>query len=164
MKVPIARQIMKTNLVTLRPDMDIYAAIKALLRHRVSGAPVIDEKKNLVGVLSEKDCLKIFAHGAYNNLPGGIVSDYMSKTTQSISLSAGLFEIADIFLKFPFRRLPVVEEGRLVGQVSRRDVLEGSRRVWETLHGEPAWTDSTFIPEQVRAALETRRRPSQIDA
>ena len=139
----------------MRPEMSIYEAIKILLKNKISGACVVDEERHIIGVLSEKDCLRIFTSGAYNQLPGGIVADYMSKVLQTAHPDDELFQVAEIFLKNPFRRLPVLENDRLVGQVSRRDVLQGSRRIWETLSGEPAWTDAKYIPEQVKAALES---------
>jgi len=148
---------MTTKLVTLKPNMSIYQAIYTLLKNRISGASVVDENRSLVGVLSEKDCLRIFANGAFNQLPGGVVSDYMSKVVKTVHPDDGLFTVAEIFLKNPFRRLPVLENGRLVGQVSRRDVLQGSRRIWETQSGEPQWTDAKYIPEQVKAALASKR-------
>lgn len=160
-KIPVVRDFMTTKLVTLKPSMGIYEAIDILLKNKISGASVVDDDKNLVGVLSEKDCLRIFAHGAYNQLPGGRVADYMSKIMKTVGPDEGLFNVAEIFLANPFRRLPVLENGKLVGQISRRDVLMGSRKIWETLTGERPWTDSKYIPEQVKAALATRPSSSR---
>jgi len=149
---------MTKALVTLRPDMSIYEAISVLLKNKISGAPVVDQGKMLVGVLSEKDCLRIFANGAYNQLPGGIVADYMSKVTKTAHPDDDLFTVADVFLKNPFRRLPVLEHGVLVGQVSRRDVLIGSRAIWEHPPVKQPWTDSKYIPEQVQAAIDSKNK------
>ena len=77
MDVPTVKDCMNTKLVTLSPGMRIQAAIKVLLKHNISGAPVVDDDRKLVDVLSEKDCLRIFANGAYNVLPGGVVERYM---------------------------------------------------------------------------------------
>ena len=89
-----------------------------------------DESKMLLGVLSEKDCLRIFANKAFNQIPTGLVADYMSKSMKSLHPDDDLFKVAELFLKNPFRRLPVIEHGILIGQVSRYDVLlEGSRRI-----------------------------------
>ena len=141
--------------------MSIYEAINVLLKSKISGACVVDEDRQIKGVLSEKDCLRIFAHGAFNQLPNAIVADYMSKEVTTVSPEDGLFSVADLFLKHTFRRLPVLDEGKLVGQASRRDVLVGSRKMWETLYAERPWTDSKYIPEQVQAALETgKKKPS----
>jgi len=155
-QVPVVRDFMATNLVTLKPGMKIYDAIKVLLKNRISGAPVVDGDHHVVGVLSEKDCLRLFANGALYILPGGIVEDYMSKDLTTVDPDEGIFSVAEIFLRNTFRRLPVVEDGKLVGQVSRRDVLIGSLNIWEESPVEKAWTDSNYIPEQVQAALSNR--------
>ena len=161
MKIPVVQEFMVTSLVTLRPDMPIYEAIEVLLRSRISGACVVDAEKNLLGILSEKDCLRIFAGGALHQLPNAMVADYMSKIVSTVGPDEDLFTVAGTFLKNTFRRIPVVEDGKLIGQVSRRDVLEGSRKIWgETLFAEKPWTDSKYIPEQVKAALETKPRTS----
>ncbi len=149
-------EIMARKLVTLRPDMDMQQAIELLLKHKISGATVVDQDRNIVGMLSEKDCLRIFANGAYNSLPNAKVSDYMAKNVITISPEADLFTVADLFLKNPFRRLPVVENGTLVGQVSRRDILAGSRKIWEESPIKKEWTDSKYIPDEIRARLESK--------
>ena len=163
-KLPVVKDIMVTKLVTLSPDMHIQQAISLLLKHRISGAPVVDDEKKLVGVLSEKDCLRIFANGAYNNLPGGVVDQYMSKTLTTIEADTDLFTVADIFFKNSFRRLPVQDtDGRLVGQVSRCDVLEGSRQIWETSPVEREWTDSKYLTDEIKAALKTPQAKTNND-
>jgi predicted transcriptional regulator len=70
MQAKTVKEYMQRRLVTLQPDMPIEVAIQLLLKNRISGAPVVDEDRKLIGVLSEKDCLRIFANGAYNVLPG----------------------------------------------------------------------------------------------
>ena len=126
----VVRDFMTTLMVTLRQDMGIYEAIKILLKNKTSGAWVLDESKMLLGVLSEKDCLRIFANKAFNQIPTGLVADYMSKSMKSLHPDDDLFKVTELFLKNPFRRLPVIEHGILIGQVSRYDVLlEGSRRL-----------------------------------
>ena len=126
----VVRDFMTTLMVTLRQDMGIYEAVKILLKNKTSGAWVLDESKMLLGVLSEKDCLRIFANKAFNQIPSGIVADYMSKSMKSLHPDDDLFKVTDIFLKSPFRRLPVIEHGILIRQVSRYDVLlEGCRRI-----------------------------------
>lgn len=126
------KEYMATNLVTLKKDMNIYYAIGILLQNNISGAPVIDEKSKLIGIISEKDCLKIFAESSnsetsFSNayiLGKSKVEDYMTTSISTVNLEDDLFSIVNIFLKNNFRRLPVLSEERLVGQISRRDVLK----------------------------------------
>lgn len=149
-------EIMAKSLVTLRPDMAMEQAIGVLLKNKVSGATVVDKDRNIVGMLSEKDCLRIFANRAYDSLPSAKVADYMSKDVVTVSPQEDLFSVADLFLKHPFRRLPVVDNGVLVGQVSRRDILAGSRKIWEESPIKKEWTDSKYIPDEIRARLDSK--------
>tara|TARA_B100001123_G_C15235287_1_gene996924 strand:+ start:932 stop:1333 length:402 start_codon:yes stop_codon:yes gene_type:complete len=104
--------------------MDVYFAIGLLLKNRISGAPVIDKDNNLEGILSEKDCLRIFANGSFYDMPGGPVSKFMTDVVLTVNPGSDLFSVADIFLQHNFRRMPVVEGKKIVGQISRRDVLK----------------------------------------
>lgn len=142
--------------VTIKPDMSIQEAITVLLKRKVSGAIVVDEENRVLGMLSEKDCLRIFVHGAYNALPGARVSDYMCKEVVTIEPDTDLFSVAEIFINYHFRRLPVVENGVLIGQISRRDILEGSRRIWEASPIKKEWTDARYIPDEVQAKLDSK--------
>ena len=78
---------------------------------------------NNKGILSEKDCLRVFANGSFHNMPGGLVKDFMTKAVATVYQEMDLFMVADIFLKHNYRRMPVVNGDVLVGQISRRDVL-----------------------------------------
>lgn len=82
---------------TLSPDTDIYDALRRLLKSRLTGAPVVDDDGTLLGMLTERDCLKVLVGGALDGLPSGKVSDYMTAPAQSISPAASLFDIAHIF-------------------------------------------------------------------
>ena len=103
---------------------------------RESSVRLIEEAiadSRLVGVLSEKDCLHTVVHGAYNNVPMGMVADYMSTNVMTITPELDVMAVASDFLKQVYRRFPVVdEEGRLVGQLTRRDLL----RAIHTIMGE----------------------------
>lgn len=130
--MPKVRDFMATDLLTLSPDDDIYEAATELIERRVSGAPVIGELGELVGVLSEKDCLKVLAKGAGHEPAEGTVADFMTIDVETIPPAMDVYFAAGLFLSQPFRRFPVVEAGRLVGQISRRDVVKAilvTRRV-----------------------------------
>jgi CBS domain-containing protein len=114
---------MSSRLVTLAPETDIHRAMKTLLENRISGAPVLDERGELVGLLSKKDCLKVAFSATYHKEWGGRVSDYMSREVQTIDAATDIVAVAQIFLKGPYRRFPVLSNDRLVGQISRHDVL-----------------------------------------
>ena len=116
--------IMTRSVVTLSPETDIYTAVRSLLKHKISGAPVVDADGRPAGVLSEKDCLKVLVAGALDGLPEGRVRDYMSRDVETIASSASLYDAVHRFISRTYRRLPVVDDaGKVVGVVSRRDAL-----------------------------------------
>ena len=119
-----ARDIMVTKLITLSPDMKLLDAAKRLFKNSISGAPVVDQSGNLIGVFSEKDVMSALINAVYNEFPSVEVSSYMSRNLQTITENADLLTIAQIFQRNDFRRLPVVRDQKLVGQISRRDVME----------------------------------------
>ena len=121
-----ARDCMVKKLVTLRPEMDVMEAVALLLRKRISGAPVVDAAGNYLGVFSEKCSLQVLMDAAYDQLPSNEVRMFMDAEAQTIEPDTHLLSIAQVFLLTPYRRLPVLEDGKLIGQVSRRDVLRAA--------------------------------------
>lgn len=117
---------MARSLITFKPDQLIDEVVTKLLEHNISGAPVINDRNELIGVISEGDCLKEVAHAKYHNLPmlGSKVEDRMAKDVVHIKPTLNIFEAAKMFLDMKVRRLPVVDDnGKLVGQISQRDIL-----------------------------------------
>ena len=121
--------IMTKKLITFTPETQVLNAINTLISYRISGAPVLDEEGNLMGMLSEIDCMETYVQSAYHNEMGGLVKDFMSTEVKTISSSMGIVDLAEYFLETHFRRLPVVDNGKLVGQVSRRDVLRAIQKL-----------------------------------
>jgi CBS domain-containing protein len=120
---------MAASLVTLKPDMEILDAIHELVVNRISGAPVLDNHGNLVGMLSEQDCMKVALHAGYYGDFGGRVEEYMSRDVRTVDADASILELAELFLNAPYRRYPVLHDNRLVGQISRRDVLRALEKL-----------------------------------
>lgn len=130
----IAKNYMASQLVTFAPDTDIYEAAQTLLENGISGAPVVDEKGKLCGLFSEHDCLREILAKGMHDMPPGKVKDYMSTDIMTITPDMSIFRIAEMFVKHRVRRFPVVEHGRLVGQVSKRDLLgaiKDMRKGWK---------------------------------
>jgi CBS domain-containing protein len=121
--------IMTKKLITFTPETQVLNAINTLISYRISGAPVLDEEGNLMGMLSEIDCMETYVQSAYHNEMGGLVKDFMSTEVKTISSSMGIVDLAEYFLETHFRRLPVVDNGKLVGQISRRDVLRAIQKL-----------------------------------
>jgi CBS domain-containing protein len=123
-----ARDLMTTHLLTFHPKQTILSAMHSLLKRGVSGGPVVDSENVLVGVLSELDCLRMLASDEFyldDQEEGALVERYMTRDGRTIPPDLGIYGISHYFLTGAIRRLPVIENGRLIGQVSRRDVLRG---------------------------------------
>lgn len=124
------RDYMTSRLVVLQSDMDLHRAMQALLAHDISGAPVVDERGSLVGILSEKDCFRAAFEASYHQEPSGRVANYMSVRVQTLDADADIVEVVELFLHSRFRRFPVLSGNRLVGMISRRDVLRAIADLW----------------------------------
>ena len=119
-----ARDCMVTDVVTISPAADVIDAVQLLLQHDISGAPVVDAKGRYLGVFSEKCSMHVLLDAAYEQLPVHDVRSFMDTEAQTISPETHLLSIAQVFLLTPYRRLPVLENGKLVGLVTRRDVMK----------------------------------------
>lgn len=119
-----ARDFMVTDVVTLSPSADVIDAVRLLIEHRIAGAPVVDSEGNYLGVFSEKCSMHVLLDAAYEQLPVHDVQSFMDVEAQTIAPETALLSIAQVFLLTPYRRLPVVEGAKLVGLVTRRDVMK----------------------------------------
>ncbi|MBV0933140.1 CBS domain-containing protein [Marinobacterium weihaiense] len=121
-----AEDYMATSLISFGPETRLFDAIRALQEYNISGAPVVDADGVLIGMLSEFDCLRAILTHTYHEEEmgsGGHVGDYMTPQVDTVAHDADLTAVARQFLEQGRRRLPVVRQGKLVGQISRRDVL-----------------------------------------
>ncbi len=125
----VARDIMKTRLITLKPTMDVFKGIKTLVKNKISGAPVVDDNGQLLGVFSEKCSMQVLIDAAYDGLPTNQIGAFMNTQPQTTNEDARLLTIANFFLLSTGRRLPVLRDGILVGQISRRDVIAAAEKL-----------------------------------
>lgn len=119
----LARDMMARNLVTLSPRLDVFQAIDVLLKRRISGAPVVDSDGTFLGIFSESSCMRVIINAAYENLPDAGLMPFVDPNPPSISPETDMLTICQTFLDQATRRLPVLEQNRLLGQISRRDVM-----------------------------------------
>ncbi len=122
----IVADYMATRLVTFHPEQSMFEAVDQMIKHRISGGPVVNEDNELVGILSEGDCLKEVVKGKYNNMLilSGQVSDHMATNVISIAPETNIFEAANMFLTRRLRRFPVVRGAKLIGQISQKDIMK----------------------------------------
>lgn len=120
-----------SNIVIFKPDQPIQEVITTIIEKKIAGAPVLDEQNRIVGMISEKDCLRLIVDQAYHNMPAETrkVSDYMTREVQTLSPDTNIVEAAVQFLNSPIRRFPVVKNGMLIGQVSRRHILRAAENI-----------------------------------
>ena len=123
LKSMLVADYMSRRVITLSPNQSVHDAIRVLLEHKISGAPVVDAAGQLMGMFSESDCLKGALEASYHDTEIGAVSEYMTLDLQTVSGQTSILDAAEIFLADHRRRLPVVDDGKLVGQISRRDLL-----------------------------------------
>ena len=128
--LPKVDDYMAKDLYTFSPSDNIHRAAKTLMSKHISGAPVVDEAGSLVGVLSKKDCLKVVYVASYHQDWGGRVDEYMSREVRTIESGMDIIAAADLFVESSYRRFPVLENGRMVGQISRQDILRALYDQW----------------------------------
>ncbi|NQU64969.1 MAG: CBS domain-containing protein [SAR324 cluster bacterium] len=124
-KIPIVADFMDREFTKFSPDMPMKEALNILIKKKLLAALVVDKNGKLIGIFSEKDFLKILLHKAYNQRPWGLVKDQMHEAPDAIPSTMPTTEAAEILVAHKSRRLPVVDNGKLVGQITRRDLLRG---------------------------------------
>jgi CBS domain-containing protein len=122
------RDYMITNPIKVKDNANLFDTMKIIIDNKVSGVCVINEEKALVGVLSEMDCLAAILKATYNEVGVGLVNEYMTKDVIVAHPSEGIINVAQDMLLKNQRRRPVVENGKLVGQVSCRQLLTAVKK------------------------------------
>ncbi len=121
----LVKDYMTKKLTTFRPDQSILEVMELFAKNRISGGPVLDDNGFLVGIISEADCMKQISESRYFNQPilDKSVERYMTKNVETIPHDISIFDAAGIFDKHNRRRLPVMKNDLLVGQISRKDIV-----------------------------------------
>lgn len=124
MQRPItAKDYMSGICLTFAKDMDVLEAIRLMLQKQVTGAPVVDKVGNLIGMLTEKDCMQVALNAGYHEEYGGPVSQFMHTGVVTVDAETNIVDVAELLRQCEHRTCPVLFENRLVGQITRRDVL-----------------------------------------
>jgi len=115
---------MTRKLITFTEDTDLFEAIRVFSETQVSGAPVTDNDDQLIGIMSEVDCLRGILDKTYHEEEvGGTVGEFMTRTIDTVDANTDIIAVAEQFIHRGRRRIPVVKDGKLIGQVSRKDIL-----------------------------------------
>lgn len=119
---------MSRDLITFKPEQSVEEVIQSLIKNKISGGPVVNANNELVGIISEGDCLKDISESRYHNMPmeQHTVESRMVKDVETIDGNMNVFDAANKFLVSKRRRFPIVENGKLVGQISQKDILKAA--------------------------------------
>lgn len=122
-----AKDVMSTNVISVKKDTPIFVAVRLLAENNISGLPVVEDDMTLTGLLSEKDVVELFYET--EKAEGKTVGDYMTQPSVSFDENNALQNVCDFLAKNIFRRVPVTSEGKLVGIVSIRDILDSALKL-----------------------------------
>ena len=131
------RDYMATSVVTVDPGVDIMELVHTLVAHDISGAVVVDRDGNLAGIVTERDCIAAAVQAGYFDEFAGTVADFMTRDVETIGPNENLMDVAARMARATHRRYPVIDGGRVIGVLGRRDVLRALRRGTWFAVGEP---------------------------
>lgn len=134
------RDYMTTSLITFKPEQSVQEVVESLIKNKISGGPVVNDRQELIGIISEGDCLKQLSESRYYNMPleHDNVEKRMARDVETIDGNMDVFDAANKFLNSKRRRFPIVENGKLIGQISQKDILKAALQ----LKGEN-WNSTT---------------------
>lgn len=129
-KVPtLVRDYMSSKVATLREDQDVSEAVEVFTRYNVFSAVVLNNLGNLVGIVSVSDCIHIAMKSGYHTGWRGTVAELMSRDVRVVESTDNIINVAKMFMSDNYRRYPVIEDNRVVGVITRLDVLKGLDRI-----------------------------------
>ncbi|MCB9677690.1 MAG: CBS domain-containing protein [Alphaproteobacteria bacterium] len=149
--VTVASEIMTRSVTSLPPDMGLDDAWKKLSKLKFSGVPVVDDG-TVVGILSESDVVRALASAAFSDHPVGRVRDAMHSPVATATPSTDVFAMVDMMRRDNIRRLPICEDGKLVGILTIKDLDRALLKMIEKrnaeVHSKPA--GAAWDPEESR--------------
>ena len=116
-----AKDIMSTDVISVKKDDPIFEAVKLLVENNISGLPVVDDDMTLTGILSEKDVVDLFYE--HEEAEDKTVGDYMTHPAVCFDSNNAVLNVCNFLVKNIFRRVPVTTDGKLVGIISIQDIL-----------------------------------------
>lgn len=121
----LVKDYMAESLITFRKEQSVAEVMETLVNNKISGAPVVNERHELIGMISDGDCMKQISESRYYNMPIGDmkIEQYMATNVPTIDKNASIFKCASLFYEHHARRFPIIENGKLIGLISRKDIL-----------------------------------------
>jgi CBS domain-containing protein len=171
LEFPTVRDVMTKPRLTVAMDQPMPEAVGIIARSPVTAVPVVDANGQVVGLLSEKDCLRAVSRWAYEGISGGVVADYMSELNVRLTPGMDLLSAATGFVECNFACLPVIDGDQLVGRLVRHDLLtaiEGwaaciNRELAVRATAAPGHERPSAIPHMLKVvSSHTREQISQV--
>ncbi len=125
------RDYMSRRVISFSPETEILKALHLMHENDISNAPVVDDQGALIGILSDRDCIRGVIQGTYHSEFGGLVSDFMSRNVETVGPDEGLLDATRRLLDLPHRLYPVMAGGDLLGVISRRDIIKALTDQWQ---------------------------------
>lgn len=116
-----AKHIMTKNVISVKKDTPIYQSLELMVKHKITGIPVVEDDMSLVGIISEKDVLQLFHTD--KGPKGKTVNDFMTEPAIHFDENENLPAVCNFLAKNIFRRVPITSKGKLVGIISRGDII-----------------------------------------
>jgi CBS domain-containing protein len=116
-----AKTIMTKDVITVKDHTPIREAIEILVEKKISGLPVINDRNELVGLITEKDLLKLIFSG---DVDLGIVADYMTREVVALDEDSDLLDVCEYLIDMNYKRIPILKGEHLTGIISRRDMIK----------------------------------------
>lgn len=113
--------IMTTEVVTVKKQTPIIEVIELLLANNITGLPVVDSQRHLVGLISEKDVLKLLSDPDNDSLT---VADFMTENVTAFDVEDNIIAVCESLTNSSFRRVPILKDGKLAGVISRKDLIK----------------------------------------
>ena len=117
-----AKDVMTRQVICIRKDTPVFEAIKLMVQNNITGIPVVEDDMTLVGMLSEQDVLRLFH--SYEDEKDGTVSDFMTQPVVHFEEHEPLLDVCYCLRDNSIRRVPVTSNGKVVGVISRSDILK----------------------------------------
>jgi predicted transcriptional regulator len=159
--IPKVKDIMRTKIFYLSPDDSLLAAVEWFNKHHISSAPIINDQKQVVGYLSDIDCIKHISNSLFHGeIQNQTVDSIMSTTVKAITEQTDIFELEDTFIQSHLRHAPVVDsDGHLVGVVARKDVLDCLNELLKKTHPTERAKDIKDLTITERMQMIIKRTP-----
>ena len=124
-----AKDIMTKQVVCIRKDTPIFEAIRMMANNNITGIPVVEDDQTLVGMLSEQDVLRLFH--TYDDEKDRIVNDFMTQPAIHFEENEPLLDVCYCLRDNSIRRVPITLNGKVLGVISRSDILKCILQQWE---------------------------------